>query len=186
MKERKWLGLALLLALAVTGCSEKSWRSRNKVDEYDNVMAAGKAKVLKDGEKTGDYDSMADAGEESVFTLGDGGGVFGSSRTLSKEDIRARKLFGGALSVVMDLPVVVASETGGFVSTDWKTDPANPGVRYRLNIRVSGQEPYGAVEVRVLKQEAERGGWADRPPETRLARQIEKAIRKRAGEELAQ
>ncbi|MBF0137888.1 MAG: DUF3576 domain-containing protein [Magnetococcus sp. DMHC-1] len=179
--QRSMLGVALLAAGVLSGCSDKMWGSRNKVDEYGNVMGAGQARVVQDGKREGQWDSMRDAGEPGMLSLGDSGGIFGGggSKT-SEEDARAGKLFGGALAVVMDLPVVVASREGGFLSTDWKVDPTDPGTRYRLNIRVSGVKPYGAVDVRVMKQVLANGIWTDRQADPALSRQIEKAIRKQA------
>ncbi|MBF0177879.1 MAG: DUF3576 domain-containing protein [Magnetococcales bacterium] len=178
--QRSMLGGALVVAVVLSGCSDKMWNSRNKVDEYGNVMGAGQARVIQDGKRDGKWDSLRDADEPGLLSFGGGEGIFGGGSKGSEEELRAGKLFGGALAVVMDLPVVVASREGGFISTDWKVDPSDPGSRYRLNIRVSGVKPYGAVDVRVMKQVLANGVWTDRQADASVSRQIEKAIRKQA------
>ncbi|MBF0370867.1 MAG: DUF3576 domain-containing protein [Magnetococcales bacterium] len=174
------------LALATSGCSSKIWSSPNKVDEH-KLSQFGKKNVLDEARETGDYNSAADAGEDSFFSFGAGNssgssGIFGGggSYVSSQEEVRAEKLYQGALDVVMDLPIQVASRSGGFISTDWKVNPRDANSRYRLNIRVSGVEPYGEVRVVVLKQELMGGEWTDRPADKNLSRQIEKAVRKKA------
>ncbi|MBF0155363.1 MAG: DUF3576 domain-containing protein [Magnetococcales bacterium] len=178
--QRSMPGIVLLSMVVLSGCSEKMWGSRNKVDDYGSVMGSGQSQIEKDGKREGQWGSMRDAGEPGLLSIGGGEGIFGGGSKTSEEDVRAGKLFGGALSVVMDLPVIVASREGGFISTDWKVDPTDPGARYRLNIRVSGVKPYGAVDVRVMKQTLANGMWTDRQADVALSRQIEKAIRKQA------
>ncbi|MBF0583255.1 MAG: DUF3576 domain-containing protein [Magnetococcales bacterium] len=94
--------------------------------------------------------------------------------------MRADKLFAGAMEVVMALPIQVANREGGIIFTDWKVDPENPSVRYRVNIHVTGQEPYGTVRVVVLKQVLVQGSWQDRPADEEAAVNIAKSIRKHA------
>lgn len=173
--------LVLLLTVALAGCTGK--QSRNKVDEYKS-SEFGQKKAETDAKRTGLGTKGEISGEDSTFVIGEEDGLFsgmsGGKGKVSREEMRQRLLFAGALDVVMELPILISDQTGGFISTDWKINPNDPKSRYRLNIRVSGKEPYGEVKVVVLKQELEGNTWKDTPADTALAAQIEKAIRKRA------
>ncbi|MBF0133203.1 MAG: DUF3576 domain-containing protein [Magnetococcales bacterium] len=169
------------LALSVSGCSEGLWSSRNKLDE--SPLAKFGQKKIEDDAKAGKADSAYDAGHESLFSLGSqDGGIFGGGSSKRTEQIRADKLFAGALDVVLGLPIQVASREGGLVSTEWKIDPENPSDRFRLNIRVSGKDPYGEVKVAVLKQTLANGIWQDAISDPSMADNIAKKIRKQAEE----
>lgn len=180
MKQTRWIGSVLVLAVLISGCSSKFWKSENKFDEHplSNVgYKKAKADALRE---SGDYDSADQAGEESLFSLGGkGGGLLGGGQK-TQEAMRADKLFAGALDVVMSLPVKVASREAGFIATDWKVDPDSPDIRYRVNIRVTGQAPYGQVRVAVLKQVNVANQWMDRPNDEVVAKHISKKIRRTA------
>lgn len=168
-----------MAAFLVSSCSGDMWRSKNKLDE--NPLAKfGQKKVIEDAKADDDADSAYIAGEESFFSLG--GGLFGNSSGEQKgmDAIRADKLFAGAMAVVMALPIQVADREGGVISTDWKVDANRPNLRYRVNIYVTGKEPYGTVQAVVLKQALVRGVWEDRPNDTEAGRAIIKNIRNRA------
>jgi hypothetical protein len=184
MKAKVLLLALLALTIAFTSGCSGGMKSANKLEEH-KLSRFGKKKQIEDAMKDGEWESAADAGEESIFSLGGSGGILGGGgRRVTQQEIRHNKLYAGAMDVVMDLPVQVADRSGGFVSTDWKISPRDPDTRYRLNIRVAGDDPYGVVKVRVLKQLQEgSGGWKDNnedPSLPTLAGQIEKAIRKRA------
>lgn len=175
------------LTLTLAACGGKP--TPNELDKY-STSEFGQKRAESYAKETGlgtirevgkgDESNLLFGGEEGVLgSLGGGGG--GRGRT--KEDIRRGMLFDGALSVVMDLPVVVADRDGGFLSTDWKVNPQNDHERYRLNIHVTGKDPYGDVKVVVLRQSSVRGNWEDRPSDPDLAAQIAKAIRKQAQQE---
>jgi hypothetical protein len=189
MRHPRWLSVfgRLCLAggavLAVTGCSGEALNSRNKFDEHP-LAKAGQKKIIEDERERGIWHSERGA-DESAVSVGsgsEGGGLFGGgSGKKSQDQLRADKLFAGALDAVLELPVITASREGGFIATDWKTDPRDPSARYRLNIRVSGKAPYGDVKVKVLKQTQDPGGaWLDRPADEGMAADIQKAIRKHA------
>ncbi len=170
----KYLTVALtILAFGTGGCSSDFWSSRNTLDQQ-KLAKFGQKKLREDAqEEIGDITSASLMGEESIFS-------FGGGTKQTQEQVRFNKLFAGALDVVMELPIQVANREGGFISTDWKIDPNDSNARYRLNIRLSGQAPYGDVRVTVLKQIQEnRGNWIDQPSSAETARQIEKAIRKK-------
>lgn len=169
------------LALSVAGCSNGMWDNRNKLDEHP-LAKLGHKKELEDARKNSP-NSAHEAGSESIFSLGGEGGLLGRGSTKHTEQIRADKLFAGALDVALGLPIQVASREGGLVSTDWKIDPENPADRYRLNIRVSGKEPYGEVKVAVLRQSLRNGLWEDNTADPSMAEHIAKKIRKLAQEE---
>lgn len=186
MNTGRHFGILLLLTafLALEGCSSKVWDSPNKADEHP-LFNVGKKKELKDIQEGWQEGTKADEGKPSLITVGEEGGLLGNltgggSRRMTREEIRADRLFAGALDVVLDLPVMVASREGGFVSTDWKVNPKDDHERYRLNIRVSGKEPYGEVKVVVLRQEMVKGEWQDRTADPDMANQIQKAIRNRS------
>lgn len=184
MSDRKRWVRVLMVAVglvSLTGCSSKFLDSPNKMDEH-SLSAFGQNALNRRGEQTGKWESAGDSGKESVFQLGGEDGIFGGRGRGkgSKDEVRADKLFAGALAVVMELPITVANREGGIVTTDWKVDPEKSQVRYRLNIRVSGKEPYGEVQVAVLKQELVGNQWQDRQTDSQMADQIERAIRKRA------
>ncbi|NGZ05697.1 MAG: DUF3576 domain-containing protein [Magnetococcales bacterium] len=167
-----------VLALSAGGCSGSNWNSPNTL-EQQKFAKFGQKKVREDAlEGKGDNTSAELLGQESIFSLGSGGG---SKPT--QDQIRLNKLYAGAMDVVMELPVQVANREGGFISTDWKVDPNDARTRYRVNIRLSGQAPYGDVKVVVLKQSVRPdGSWQDAPSDADAARQIEKAIRKKSQE----
>ncbi|MEO5348500.1 MAG: DUF3576 domain-containing protein [Magnetococcus sp. YQC-3] len=172
-----WMVLAVM-ALLVSGCSSNVWGSKNKLDEQ-KLAKFGQKKEMEDAQERNSANSAYEAGQESIFSLGGEGGILGGSRK-GADAVRADKLFAGAMEVVMGLPIQVASREGGIVSTDWKVDPENPSLRYRVNIHVTGQEPYGSVRVVVLKQALVQGVWQDRPADEEAALNISKSIRKHA------
>lgn len=176
----KFMTVALTaLALGAGGCSSSIWSSPNTLDQQ-KLAKFGDKKAREDAkEGKGENTSAELLGLESSF--GFGGGGSGSKPT--QDQIRLNKLYAGAMDVVMELPVQVANREGGFISTDWKVDPNDPRTRYRVNIRLSGQAPYGDVKVVVLKQNQKPdGSWQDGPSDPDAARQIEKAIRKKGQE----
>ncbi|MBF0414994.1 MAG: DUF3576 domain-containing protein [Magnetococcales bacterium] len=182
MKGKVWVVLGSVLTLGLVGCSQDFWNSRNKLDEHP-LAKFGQKKVLDDAKASGSPNSAAEAGEESIFSLGGKeGGLFSSGTSKRKEQVRADKLFAGALDVVIGLPIQVANREGGLVSTDWKIDPQNNLDRYRLNILVSGKDPYGEVKVAVLKQSLRNGVWEDATADQNMADHIAKKIRKQAEE----
>ncbi|MEO5347820.1 MAG: DUF3576 domain-containing protein [Magnetococcus sp. YQC-9] len=163
------------LALMLSGCSGSLWNSPNTVDEQ-KFSKFGQKKAIEDAKEGRSENTSSELlGQESIFSLGTS-----SATKQSQEQIRQNKLFAGAMDVVMELPVQVANREGGFISTDWKIDPNDPRTRYRVNVRVSGQPPYGDVKVVVLKQTQHAdSNWHDAPSDAEIARQIEKAIRKK-------
>lgn len=165
-----------LLTLGIGGCSGGFWSSTNTLEDQ-KFAKFGQKKAKEDALEGRDGTSAELLGQESsILSMS---GVGGGKQT--QEQVRFNKLFAGALDVVMELPIQVANREGGFISTDWKVDPNDPKSRYRLNIRLSGQAPYGEVKVMVLKQELQRdGSWTDQASDSDTARQIEKAIRKKA------
>ncbi|MBF0461061.1 MAG: DUF3576 domain-containing protein [Magnetococcales bacterium] len=177
MANRRWMALAIV-ALLMSGCADGLWGSKNKLDEQ-KLAKFGQKKDLEDAKEKNDANSAYEAGQDSIFGFGGESGLFGGNKK-GTEAVRADKLFAGAMEVVMGLPIQVASREGGIVSTDWKVDPDNAHVRYRVNIHVTGQEPYGAVRVVVLKQELVQGAWQDRPADEEAAANISKSIRKHA------
>ncbi|MBF0283776.1 MAG: DUF3576 domain-containing protein [Magnetococcales bacterium] len=175
------LAAATVMALTLSGCGTPD---RNKLDEHA-LSRFGKNKVIKDQQEKGDYDSAIDAGRESSFSFGSEDGFFGSGGgggKKSKQDVRADMLFASALDVVMDFPIAIADRNGKFISTDWKVGADDPTTRYRVNIRVSGEDPYGTVNVTVLKQRKVKETWTDDAPNPDQAAHIEKTIRLRAKE----
>ncbi|MBF0109796.1 MAG: DUF3576 domain-containing protein [Magnetococcales bacterium] len=171
-----------LLAWGVAGCSKDVWTSRNKLDEHP-LAKFGHKKELDDAKESGSPNSAHEAGSESLFSFGsEEGGLLGRGSGKRKEQVRADKLFAGALDVALGLPIQVASREGGLVSTDWKIDPENNNDRYRLNIRVSGRDPYGEVKVAVLKQSLRNGVWEDVAADPTMGDHIAKKIRKLAEE----
>ncbi|MBF0427843.1 MAG: DUF3576 domain-containing protein [Magnetococcales bacterium] len=164
-----------ILTLGIGGCSGNLWNSPNTLEDQ-KFAKFGQKKAREDALEGRDNSSAELLGQESIFGFGGGSGT-----KQTQEQIRLEKLFAGTLDVVMELPIQVSNREGGFVSTDWKTDPNDATSRYRLNIRLSGQAPYGDVKVVVLKQSQQRdGNWTDAPSDAETARQIEKAIRKKA------
>ncbi|MEO5340495.1 MAG: DUF3576 domain-containing protein [Magnetococcus sp. MYC-9] len=177
MAKQGWMA-ALMVGVLVAGCSGNVWNSRNKLDD-EKLAKFGQKKEMEDARDKNSASSAYEAGQDSFLSLGGDGGLLGGGKK-SAEAVRADKLFAGAMEVVMGLPIQVASREGGIVSTDWKVDPVNPSLRYRVNIHVTGQDPYGSVRVVVLKQELVQGNWQDRPADEEAAVNISKSIRKHA------
>ncbi len=165
------------MAVSVSGCSKKFWEAENELDKHD-LSRFGQREAEMDAEDAGlEYKK----GQKGLLNLGGEDGIFGrAGRSRGKEQVRGDKLFAGALDTVMSLPIMVATREGGLVSTDWKIDPENPYVRYRINIRVSGRDPHGEVKVVVLQQKLIRNSWVDQVPDAVAASHIAKSIRKKA------
>lgn len=178
MRRHTWMMVAVV-ALLVSGCSGDMLKSKNTLDEHP-LAKFGQKKVMDDARESEDPNSALEAGEESLFSFGSAKGMFGGGNNKGTEAVRADKLFAGAMEVVIALPIQVASREGGVIATDWKVDPSNQNLRYRINIHVTGQEPYGNVQVVVLKQELVANNWQDRPSDAKTAQNIIKSIRKRA------
>ncbi|MBF0098919.1 MAG: DUF3576 domain-containing protein [Magnetococcales bacterium] len=175
MAKHGWMVLGLAVAL-LSGCSGDLLKSRNTLDEQ-KLSKFGHKKELEDARERNDPNSAYEAGQESFFSLGGDGGGGGKK---SAEAVRADKLFAGAMNVVIGLPIQTASREGGVISTEWKVDPSHASFRYRVNIHITGKEPYGTVQVVVLKQELVQGNWLDRPADEEAAANISKSIRKQA------
>ncbi|WP_420906187.1 DUF3576 domain-containing protein [Candidatus Magnetaquiglobus chichijimensis] len=177
MKIRLMSAAITALALSISGCSNSIISSPNTL-EQQKLAKFGQKKAREDAQEGRTENVSSELlGQESIFSMG---GLGGGAK-LSQEQIRQNKLYAGAMDVVMELPVQVANREGGFISTDWKVDPNDGRTRYRVNIRVSGQAPYGDVKVVVLKQtQRGDGNWQDAPSDSETARQIEKAVRKKA------
>nr|CRH07606.1 conserved exported protein of unknown function. putative lipoprotein. Similar to protein Mmc1_3748 from MC-1 [Candidatus Magnetococcus massalia] len=176
--------LLVALSLGMSGCSKGFWTSSNKTDKHE-LAKFGQKKVVEDAKEEGAFafdSTMSEPGEKGLFSFGEKDGILagmgGGGGGKTDGDVRREKLFSGALKVVMELPVRVADGAGGFIATDWKIDPKQPDLRYRLNIHVTGVKPYGTVRVVVLKQRRGLNGWVDREADAQLAKQIAKAIRK--------
>lgn len=178
MKKRGWAAITVM-ALLVSGCSKDFWTSQNRLEE--NPLAKfGQKKRMEDAKERAEPDSAYEAGEDSLFSFGSGSGLLGGGTTQGADSVRADKLFAGAMEVVMPLPIQVANREGGIISTDWKMDSDSTNRRYRVNIHITGQEPYGTVQVVVLKQALVRGVWHDRPADETAAHSIEQHIRMKA------
>lgn len=177
MKRHTWIVVAMVASM-VSGCGEM-WRSKNKLEESP-LSKFGQKKIMDDAREEDSPSSAYEAGEESLFSFGSKGGLFGGGEQKGADRVRADKLFSGAMEVVMALPIQVASREGGVIATNWKVDPTNPNLRFRVNIHVTGRKPFGDVRVVVLKQERLEGHWQDRSIDKETARNIKKSIRKRA------
>jgi hypothetical protein len=178
MKNRAWIVVLAAMAVAVSGCSKKFWDSENELDKHD-LSRFGQREAEHDEEITGS--SEYKKGEKGLLSLGGEDGLFGrAGGSRGTERVRGDKLFAGALDVVLGLPIMVASREGGLITTDWKIDPENPYIRYRINIRVSGRDPHGEVKVVVLRQKLVRNSWVDQSADATAASHIAKSIRKKA------
>jgi hypothetical protein len=176
MKNKVWIVALAAMAVGVSGCSKKFWSSDNKLDESD-LSGFGKKEAAANEYQSG---HKYQKGEKGLLSLGGEGGIFGRSGNKNNEQVRADKLFAGALDVVLGLPIMVASREGGLITTDWKRDPDDSYIRYRINIRVSGTNPYGEVKVVVLRQKYLGNAWVDQAPDLTAASHIAKNIRKKA------
>ncbi|MBF0401814.1 MAG: DUF3576 domain-containing protein [Magnetococcales bacterium] len=178
MERQGWFAV-VAVALLLAGCSGGGFGGKNKLDEH-KLAKFGQKKEVEDAKERDSATSAYLAGHDSIFSLGGDDSVLGGGSRKGADAVRADKLFAGAMEVVMALPIQVANREGGIISTDWKVDPENPSVRYRVNIHVTGQEPYGTVRVVVLKQVLVQGSWQDRPADEEAAVNIAKSIRKHA------
>lgn len=178
MKNKFWIMALAAMAIAVSGCSRKIWSSENKLDQQTEVSRFGEKEY--EAEQAEEDGEAYEKGRKKFFTLGGKDSIFNRGKSQSEEQVRGDKLFAGALDVVLGLPIKVASREGGLVSTDWKINPEKPTDRYRVNIRVSGREPYGEVRVVVLRQSWMGNTWVDQAPDKTAGSHIAKNIRKRA------
>ena len=178
MKNRVWILALSAMAVSVSGCSKGFWSSDNKLDENNSIFRSGKEEMKTRDDMTG---HKYQKGEKGFFSFGGEGGLLDrTGGKQGKEQVRGNKLFAGALDVVLGLPIMVASREGGLISTDWKVDPEDISLRYRINIRVSGRDPYGEVKVVVLRQRLMGDSWVDQSSDQTTADHIAKSIRKKA------
>jgi hypothetical protein len=177
--KNKFLILALAsMFVAISGCSKKIFTGKGKLD--DNTEVSGFGKVQHDINEAEDSGPDYVKGEKGLLSFSKDGlfGDGGSSDNNSQ--VRGDKLFAGAMKVVLGMPIMAVNREGGVIATDWKIDPANPINRYRINIQISGRDPYGDVNVVVLKQQKTINNWVDQPNDDNAARNIAKSIRKQA------
>ncbi|MBF0381552.1 MAG: DUF3576 domain-containing protein [Magnetococcales bacterium] len=177
--KNKFLLLALAsMFIALSGCSKKMFTNEGKLD--DNTDLAGFGKVQHDINEAEDAPPGYVKGEKGLFSFSKDG-IFGSASSSDDDKkVRADKLFAGALKVILGMPIMAANRDGGLIATDWKIDPANKNTRYRINIHITGRDPYGEVDVVVLKQQKTINAWMDQPNDEAAARSIAKSIRKQA------
>jgi hypothetical protein len=175
--KNKILILALAsIFIALSGCSKKLFTSEGTLDDNTEVSGFGKVQYDKDDEE--DSGPSYVKGEKGLLSFSKDG-IFGDTGS-SKDSVRVRgdKLFAGALKVILGMPIMAVNRDGGLIATDWKIDPDNNINRYRINIHISGRDPYGEVNVVVLKQQKTINTWIDQPNDKDAARNIAKSIRK--------
>ncbi|MBF0444021.1 MAG: DUF3576 domain-containing protein [Magnetococcales bacterium] len=178
MKNKFFILALASMFIAISGCSKKMFTSEGKLDEHTEVSGFGKVQYdIDEAEESG---PTYVKGEKGLLSFSKDG-IFGDKGS-SKDSVRVRgdKLFAGALKVVLGMPIMAVNRDGGLIATDWKIDPANNIDRYRINIHISGRDPYGEVDVVVLKQQKTISTWIDQPNDEEAARNIAKSIRKQA------
>ncbi|MBF0194105.1 MAG: DUF3576 domain-containing protein [Magnetococcales bacterium] len=177
MKNRILILALSSMFVALSGCSKKIFTNEGKLDKSE---VSGFGKVQYDRDEIEESGPAFIKGEKGLLSFSKDG-IFGSSsKTKNDSRVRGDKLFAGALKVILGMPIMAVNREGGIIATDWKIDPANNINRYRINIQISGREPYGEVNVVVLKQQKTINTWIDQPNDEEAAHNIAKSIRKQA------
>lgn len=91
-------------------------------------------------------------------------------------------LWRAALDTISFMPLASADPFGGTILTDWYSDSATPGERYKLNVFILGKQLRSdGVRVRVFRQTATKNGnWRDAEASPETARKLEDTILTRA------
>lgn len=119
--------------------------------------------------------------EKPKSVLGeDGLSILGGKGKANQDVITVNSyLWRAALDTVNFMPLATVDPFGGVILTDWYTDPATPGERYKLNVFVmGGQLRSDGIKVSMFK---ERGG-KNVAVDDKTNRDIEDAILTRARE----
>lgn len=132
--------------------------------------------------------SSADDGRDR-----DGGGIFGLFDGDDDEDagdvttqpgIGVNSfLWRASLDTLSFMPLASGDPFGGVIITDWYSDPAAPGERFKATVYILDTRLRAdALNVSIFRQVAQNGQWADAnvSPDTEI--QIENAILRRARE----
>ncbi|MCC7305362.1 MAG: DUF3576 domain-containing protein [Alphaproteobacteria bacterium] len=139
------------------------------------------------------YPSGADRGEtggdiygERQTIWGQGGGILGGLGVNKGEDGSAgigvnSYLWRASLETVSFMPLASADPFGGVILTDWYTAPETPDERFKVNVFILGKQLRSdGVRVRVFRQVARKGAWADADVPPDMGRQLEDTILTRA------
>jgi hypothetical protein len=90
-------------------------------------------------------------------------------------------LWRASLDTVSFMPLASADPFGGVIITDWYTSPEKPNERFKLNVFILDKQLRSdGISVKVFRQEARQGRWADVAPAANMAQQLEDAILTRA------
>ena len=129
------------------------------------------------------YDYPNDRREKGVSLLSTGsGGLFGGSDDGSGAKIGVNALlWRAALDTVSFMPLASADPFGGVIITDWYSDPATPGERFKASVYILDQRLRAdAVRVSLFRQVKRGGGWGDAAVSAGAERQLEDQILTRA------
>ncbi len=90
-------------------------------------------------------------------------------------------LWRASLDTLSFMPLASADPFGGVIITDWYEDPKTPGERFKINVLILDKTLRAdGVKITVFKQSKEKGGWADKKVDDKLARTLEDTILTRA------
>ena len=132
------LFLGLIFLNSCTGTYEKNQeRDKKLYGECDNPVDKLKSNKMK-------YQrckAKERAGGESIFDLeGDFGGILGGKDKVIYQYSVNPFLWNASLEVTKSYPLKIADNQGGFIETDWITEPTLTSQRCLIKIRVLSRE----------------------------------------------
>lgn len=111
-----------------------------------------------------------------------GGGLFGGSDSSAQAGIGVNSyLWRASLDTLNFMPLESADPFGGVIITDWYTDAAAPGERFKATVYILDTRLRAdALNVSIFRQTNSNGQWVDATVDPDTEIQIENAILTRA------
>ena len=156
--------LALVLAVAVAGCSGSGTQSTAAGDDTPNVSAAD-----------GRYDYRGGISLNNLFQAPQGGGGLPVNALLWR----------ASLDTVSVIPLASVDTFGGAIISEWYTNPDDPNKRIKVSVFVLDQELRSdgiKAEVHVQERANSTSAWVDAGRDKELAVRLEELILTRARE----
>lgn len=86
-------------------------------------------------------------------------------------------LWRAALDTISFMPITQTDSAGGVIITDWYTDPANAGERYKMNIYILSRTLRAdGIRVQAFRQVQSNGKWDDASVAADVTRKLEDTI----------
>lgn len=170
-------GILCVGALALSGCSDKTWEFAYPESQADERLPAKYSNEKPTNSSIGSEDGGIDL--FGMFGKGgkDGGGQ-GGGAGIGVNSF----LWRASLDTVSFMPLTSADPFGGVIITDWYTPPEARSERFKMNIYILGRQLRAdGIRVAIFRQAQDgKGLWIDAAVKNNTATTMENQILTRA------